>query len=143
MSRLIHLRNTFSNILFENKHTMQENTYKILYESLAIQTKSVSCWCKISYAKATIQYDDDDFKPKLSVHHRNVYITEDMCNSIAKEIRSNTRNSCTFYNIISENSDITKDFLRRQLDEPLLFNDTEAFFVVFGIIQIDSWVIGS
>ena len=60
-SPIVKLRNKLSHLLFENKEKMEENTYKILYETLRDETKDVSeedemVWCKFTYIKSKVKY---------------------------------------------------------------------------------------
>ena len=137
---VIKLRNKLSHLLFEHKEKMQENTYKILYESLASETKNEQggrVWCAITYAKATLDYADDETTPHLNVHRRNILISLDMVESTKVAMRGHVSNTCTFYNILPHDNKVMKEYLSKELDEPELFNDSEADFRIISIVPLE------
>jgi len=137
---VIKLRNMFSHLLFEHKEKMQENTYKILYESLASETKNEpgeKVWCAITYAKATSNYGDDDITPDLNIHRRNILISPHMFETTKSAMRKHLTNTCTFYSILPHDYKVTREYLAKELDEADLFDNGEADFRIISIVQLD------
>ena len=59
-SPIVKLRNAMSHVIFAHKENMQQGTYKILYETLGMETKDVSeedelVWCKFTYIKSKVK----------------------------------------------------------------------------------------
>ena len=138
-STITGMRNKLSCLLFEHKETMQENTYKILYECLASETQdwqTEQIWCSITYAKASFNYNNDGPTPEVDIHRRNILICRHMFEATKCAMKEWLNHACTFYNILSHNDTNLKTYLKRELDEPDLFNDREATFRIIDIVEL-------
>ena len=137
---VIKLRNMFSHLLFEHKEKMQENTYKILSESLASETENEPgerVWCAITYVKATLIHETNETIPDLNAHRRNIPISPHMFETTKSAMRKHLTNTCTFYSILPHDYKVTREYLAKELDEADLFDNGEADFRIISIVQLE------
>ena len=134
----VDIRNKLSELLFEHKQTMNENTYKLLYECLAEEVKQADkVWCTITYAKATVQFDEDEIIPQLNIHRRNVLLSQEAIGKTEAALNKHTSRTCTFYHTVPFDDTSAKDCLSVEMDEPNLFNSKEAEFCIINVKRIE------
>ena len=137
---VIKLRTKLSHLLFEHKEKMQENTYKILSESLTSETENEpteKVWCAITYVKATLIHETNETIPDLNAHRRNIPISPHMFETTKSAMGKQLSKTCTFHNILPHDDEDMKEYLSKELDEPELFNEREAKFRIISIVQLE------
>ena len=117
---------------------MNENTYKILYDCLAEEVKQTDkMWCTITYAKATVHYDEDEIIPQLNIHRRNVLLSQEAILKTEAAMNKRSSKTCTFYHTVPFDDTSAKDCLSVEMDEPNLFNSKEAEFCIINVKRIE------
>lgn len=134
----IELRDRMGNLLFDHKESMNENTYKLLYEALAVPTEEVDkVWCVVRYGKATVT--DGTARvgkiPHLQIHRRNVLLSREIIDKAEVELR---RNPSLCFESVWPSYDCYD--LRLELDEPDLYNHNKASFRLISISPLFSQV---
>ena len=144
-SAIIRLRNRMSHALFEQKENIESGAYKILYETLQNETKdepTEKIWVAITYAKASIEYENDSSQPNISIHCRNVCIPSTMYET-AKEQLKKRHLHCSFYFIIEGRScnelEKSRQDFAKQLDEPYLFckEDSDYDYTLISVAPVE------
>ena len=141
-SPIVKLRNKLSHLLFENKEKMEENTYKILYETLRDETVDASeekHWVKLTYAKAVCRFTEEEVIPALHICQRNILLTSAKIDTIKQQMNGRESKWCTFHNVCNSHNyqDGDHKMLARELDEEELWECTQAQFKIIRIEVIE------